>query len=390
MGRRGGKSWLAMNEMAKIARFPNKIVWYVAPTYKMCKQIIWDELKDKLTAINWVSKTNETDLTILLRNGSKICLRGADNPDSLRGVSLDFVVFDEFAYIEERAWKEVIRPTLSNREGSAMFITTPNGNTNWSYNLFQRGKNPDEKNWKSFQYTTLEGGFVSAEEIEQAKQDLDIRTFNQEFRATFETYANRIFYAFDIEKNVRKWEKETPRALYIGCDFNVGMMSAVVFAREGEVIHAIDEIAIYGSNTDELVDEIKLRYPNNRIIMFPDPAGNQRKTSASGKTDITILRNAGFETKFRAVTISVRDGNNAVNSKLCSANGQRTLFVDPKCKKTVESLNKHSYKEGSSQPDKDSGFDHFADAIRYYVDYDFPVKRDTKQEEPRRFGVAMA
>ena len=108
-GRRWGKTHLSIREIAKAARYPNRNVWYVAPTYRMCKQIVWDNLKYKLQDLNWVTKINESDLTILLRNGSKISLRGADNPDSLRGVSLDFCVLDEFAMIEESAWTSVLR-----------------------------------------------------------------------------------------------------------------------------------------------------------------------------------------------------------------------------------------------------------------------------------------
>ena len=182
-----------MNEMAKVARFPNKNVWYVAPTYRMCRQIIWEQLKYRLQDLNWLKKSNETDLSLLLKNGSKISLRGADNPDSLRGISLDFVVFDEFAMIDEKAWSEVIRPTLSDRRGSALFISTPMGQANWAYDLYNRGKDINEHAWESFTYSTLDGGNVSSEEIEQARRDLDERTFRQEYEATFETYSNRLF-----------------------------------------------------------------------------------------------------------------------------------------------------------------------------------------------------
>ena len=137
-GRRFGKTHLAVRELCKYAREPNRNCWYVAPTYRMCKQIVWDKLKYKLQDLNWVTKVNESDLAITLKNNSKISLRGADNPDSLRGVSLDFCVLDEFAFIEPEAWTSVIRPTLSDRQGSAMFISTPTGR-NWAYDLYQRG-----------------------------------------------------------------------------------------------------------------------------------------------------------------------------------------------------------------------------------------------------------
>lgn len=388
-GRRGGKTYLAMTELARAARFPNKNVWYVSPSYRQSKQIMWDQLKNKMLAVNWADKVNESDLSITLKNGSKISLRGADNFDSLRGVALDFLAMDEFAYINEKAFTEVLRPTLSDKQGKALFITTPAGTNNWAYELYQRGKEVSELNWSSHSFTTLDGGRVTEEEIEQARNDLDERTFKQEYLASFETVTNQCYYAFDRELNVLKYENPIPPVLYVGIDFNVGMLAVSIFARHGNVIHEFDEIALTSTNTDEAVQEIRNRYPTQKIIAYPDPAGNQRKTSASGKTDIMILRNAGFDVKVPHAHNPVRDGINAVNSKLCNSKGERTFFVDPKCKQTINSLSKYSYKEGSSIPDKDGINDHFADSIRYYIDYDFRIKSNVAPPTPTRWGMAI-
>ena len=386
-GRRFGKSFLAMNEVAKVARYPDKRIFMIYPTYRQARQIIWEEFKTRLRDINWLQKVNETDLTFTLKNNTKISLRGADNADSLRGVSLDMAVFDEFAMIEQQAWTEVIRPALSDRQGSALFITTPMGQNNWAYDLYQRGQDPDEQNWQSWTMRTIDGGRVTEEEIEQAKQDLDSHSFEQEYLATFNTFSNRIHYSFDRSLNSQQYTDPTPALIYVGLDFNVGMMSAVIFARTGETIHAIDEIALYSSNTFEVCDEIKSRYPSSRVYVYPDPSGSARRSSAaSGQTDHTILRNAGFVVKAPNSHNPVRDGINAVNSKLCSASGLRTFFVDPKCKKTIESLEKHTYKMNTSIPDKDSGYDHFSDSIRYFIDYEFPIRRERElTNQPTRW-----
>jgi hypothetical protein len=152
-------------------------------------------------------------------------------------------------------------------------------------------------------------------------------------------------------------------------------MSAVVAVKLGNQLQVIDEIKIYGSNTDELVDEIKTRFPQNSITVFPDPAGSARKTSAGGRTDHTILRAAGFQVKAPHSHNAVRDGINAVNAKLRSSTGETTLYIDPKCKYVIECLEKQTYKEGTSQPDKTSGFDHMNDALRYMIDYLFPIRQ---------------
>lgn len=386
-GRRFGKTHLSIRELAYHAREPGKEVWYVAPTYKMARQIVWKKLKNKLNDLNWVKKTNETELSIQLINGSTISLKGADNYDSLRGVGLDFIVLDEFADIDPEAWFETLRPTLSDKQGRALFIGTPKGIGNWSYEIYQNTQD-DPTNWASFSYTTLEGGNVPAEEIEQARRDLDERTFRQEYMASFETFAGRIYYAFDRNLNVVKYEGNTPDVLYVGMDFNIDPMSAVVATRAGDTLHIIDEVRIFGSNTQEMIDELKQRFPKSKIWVYPDPAGNQRKTSAGGQTDVTLLANAGFVVKAPRTHTPVRDRINAVNSRLCSSSGIKHLIIDPKCKYTIEGLERQTYKEGTSQPDKDGGYDHMNDAIGYMVDYLFPVRRDVDPELliPQRWG----
>lgn len=387
-GRRFGKTHLSVRELCKAASDPDKEVWYVAPTYKQAKMIVFKKLRKKLLSLRWVSKINETSLTFELKNGSTISLKGADNYDSLRGVGLDFLVMDEFADIDPEAWFETLRPTLADKMGKALFIGTPKG-MNWAKDVFDMAKEyPNE--WASFQYTTEQGGNVSVEEIEAARRSLDKRTFNQEFRGTFETFSGRIFYSFEQTYNVKAYEFDIPNELHIGMDFNINPIVATVAVKTGDHLHIIDEIKIFGSSTDEMVDEIKNRYPTQRIIVYPDPAGAQRKTSAGGRTDHSILRNSGFTVKARSVTTSVRDGINAVNSKLLSSTGITTLHIAPNCKYVIECLEKQTYKDGTSIPDKASGFDHMNDALRYMVEYLYPIKQEMPNYIPQRWGHQLA
>jgi len=385
-GRRFGKTFLCVQEIAKFARYPKKKVWYVAPTYRMAKDIVWNDLVDRMTKHKWVSKINHSDLKVILRNGSEISLRGADNENSLRGVGLDFLVMDEFADIKEHAYTEVLRPTLSDkgRMGAALFCGTPRGYGNWSYNLFTREKDDDQ--WASFQYTTLQGGQVSKQEIEQAKSDLDERTFKQEYEASFVNYAGQIYYNFDRKDNVI--DKYTPQTaeIHIGMDFNIDPMSAVVSEIIGNKIIVYDEIVIYSSNTDELVQEINARYKDKHIYVYPDPAAKQRKTSAGGVTDLAILKNAGFNLRVRNTHPLIRDRINAVNTKLKNANGVRTLFIANHCKNVLKSIERQIYKEGTTIPDKDNNYDHMNDALGYLVEYLYPVRRDFRPSKPQRWS----
>ena len=199
-GRRWGKTVFSISQLLEHASKPNQRVWYVAPTYRQAEQIVWTQLKDILREKFWVRKLNETKLTADLVNGSLIALKGADNYDGLRGVGLNFLCIDEFADVNDKAWFEVLRPTLSDTKGKALFCGTPKG-FNWAYELFKKGQVDDE--WASWQYTTLDGGFVDVNEVEQARQDLDERTFKQEYEASFVTYSGSVYYAFDRRENVK-------------------------------------------------------------------------------------------------------------------------------------------------------------------------------------------
>jgi phage terminase large subunit len=384
-GRRFGKTHLAIRELCWHAKEPDKEIWYVAPTYKQAKMITWKKLRKKLVSLKWAQKINETELSILLKNGSTISLKGADNYDSLRGIGLDFLCLDEFADIDPEAWYETLRPTLADKQGKALFIGTPKG-MNWAKDLYDNALDFPEE-WISFQYTTIDGGNVKESEIEAARRDLDERTFRQEFMATFETFSGRVFYAFERKNNLMPYASTMPYEIHVGMDFNVDPMTAVVAVKVGSnILHVIDELKIYGSNTEEMIDEIRTRYPNNGVVVYPDPAGGQRKTSAGGKTDHTILRNAGFRVLAPHSHNLVRDGINAVNAKLRSSSGITTLYIDPKCKYVIECLEKQTYKEGTSIPDKDSGFDHMNDALRYMVDYLFPIKRPAAEQPNQTWG----
>ena len=382
-GRRFGKTFLSTAELLHRAlREPNQNVWYLSPTYKASKDVCWDMLISQIPP-EYITKTNETALKIDFKNGSSISLKGAEKPDNLRGRAIDFVVLDEFADMKPEAWYEVIRPSLSGRQsqGEALFIGTPKGRNHF-YDLYGKGVDHDD-GWSSYQYTTIEGGNVPPEEIESAKADLDTRTFQQEYEAQFVNYSGIIYYGFKREESVKRHDGDRS-VIHVGMDFNLDPMSAVLMTRKGDTLHIFDEIVMFGSNTDEMVAELRERYGNGTIVIYPDPASRQRKTSAGGRTDLSILQNAGFEVRVRNSHAAVRDRINAVNSRLLSNDGQRRLYVDPKCKKVIESLERHTYKEGTSQPEKD-GFDHMNDALGYAVEYLFPIKKAHQPMAPQRW-----
>jgi len=255
----------------------------------------------------------------------------------------------------------------------------------FSYEMYNTAR--ETEGWEGFQYTTLEGGFIEEDEIAQAKREMDEKTFQQEYEASFITYSGAVYYNWNREKNVVPCnDKFSTADIFCGIDFNVSPCTAVIAIRQGDNLYVIDEIRLYSSNTHELAAEIHSRYPTSKKFAYPDPAGSQRKTSAGGLTDHTILANNQFTVKSPRSHTPVRDRINAVNSRFCSAAGIRQLFISPRCKYTIESLEKHTYRQDSVQPDKDSGWDHLTDALGYMVDYLFPIRRDMEPQRAQRWG----
>lgn len=365
-GRRFGKSYLACLCLIREAWAERgRICWYIAPSYRQGKQILWSMLKQMLPR-EYVISTNETDLSMVLVNGSTIAIRGADNPDSLRGVGLDFAALDEFAFMEPEIWTETIRPALSDRQGRALFITTPNG-MGWEYDLYLKGVERRD-GFQSWTFTTVDGGNVPPEEVEAARSAMSPRVFRQEFEASFETLAGRVYDNFDRTLNVSDAVADLGAEILVGMDFNVNPMSCVVGVKAADELHILDSLEVMTSNTEELGAELKRRYPARRMIICPDPAGNQRRSSApAGQTDITILQRYGFLVDVAHAAILIPDRVNAVQAMLKDASGRRRLKLHPRAKALIRSLDGQTYKKDTSIPDKTGGLDHLNDALGYLV-----------------------
>jgi hypothetical protein len=372
-GRRFGKTVLALWVLIAVAyKNPGSICWYTAPTYRQAKQIAWAMLKSFIP-IEAIATRNETDLSLTLVNGSTISLRGADNYDSLRGVGLNALVLDEYADMAAEVWTEVLRPALSDKLGSALFIGTPAG-FNHLYDLWiEADSKPD---WKAWQFTTADGGHVPQEELEAARLDLDERTYKQEYEASFASLTGRVYYEFDRLLNVSSDIKDTGAELLIGMDFNINPMSAVIGCKAGDQFHVIDEITIQNGNTELISDAIQVKYPNRRVQVYPDPSGKARKTSSPvGQTDFSILAAHGFRVLAPNSAPLVVDRNNEVNAMFKNAAGDRRLLVHPRCKQLIKCLDGLTYKADTSQPDKGMGLDHLPDALSYLIHYEYPMNQ---------------
>lgn len=355
-------------------------IWYIAPTYDMVRDLAWEPMLAALPPELIAGKPNETRLEVKLVNGSTITCKSADRPDRLRGRGLDLAVLDEARWMEKRIWGEVLRPALSDREGRALFLSTPSG-YDWFYDLWLRAQ-ADADDWAAWSFTTVDGGWVSPDEVEAARTDMDPRTFRQEYEASFEALAGRVYYTFDRKNHVRPVQ-DRGGDLLVGQDFNVNPMASVIAQEAGGVCEILDALEIPTSNTVEVCEEIKRRYPNRRIVFYPDPAGNARstKTSVVGQTDFTIMRRAGFEVYAPSAHPPVVDRINNTNTLLMAADGTQRVVVSPKAQALIRAWDGLTYKEGTNIADKSlhgpggAGLDHICDAFDYLAWSAFNVLR---------------
>tara|TARA_R100000734_G_scaffold10217_1_gene7683 strand:- start:1006 stop:2211 length:1206 start_codon:yes stop_codon:yes gene_type:complete len=367
-GRRFGKSVLGLAFLLKGQMLEGENRWYITPTYRQGKITVWPMLKQIMRGRGW--KINETELSCT-QSGVTIAIKGSDASDSLRGAELSRVVLDEYAYQKPGVFEEVIYPMLTTTNGEAMMIGTPDGFSNNNfYDYFIKGQGND-KDWKSWQFKTVDGGFVSEEELELAKSNLDEKAYRQEFMASFETAANRAAWAFDREQNV-KVADELSMYKIIGIDHNVDYNTAVLACVYGNgTVHYYDEIRQQNSNTEMLCKEMKERWKDVKEV-YPDPAGSARSTT-SHRSDHQIIKDHGYTVYAKKNHPSHRDRLNALNRKLKDATGKVQMTVDPKCKYLIKDLEQ-------VQRDRNGGIDksnieltHSLDAATYMIEYKWPI-----------------
>jgi hypothetical protein len=332
----------------------------------MAKDIVWKLFKQVVPQV-WIKSKNESDLKLELVNGSVIELKGTENATALRGRSLSGVVLDEAAFMDKAVWFEVIRPALADKQGWALFISTPDGTASWFYDLWCYVAEDRDGLWSRWSFTTIEGGNVPAAEVEAARHQLDARTFKQEFEASFENLSGLVASNFS-ESNISADIHDIPDlTLWIGVDFNVDPMSGVCGVKVDNELHIFDEIVITGGSTTwEFCEEVHRRYGLERkIITCPDPTGGSRKTAGVGATDHAILRRAGFKVNTPKSPWKIRDKVTAVNTGLQDMSGEVRIKIHPRCRELIKSLRTLVYDDNTGVPNKKLGVDHSFDAMGY-------------------------
>ncbi|PHK92883.1 terminase [Pseudoroseomonas rhizosphaerae] len=343
-----------------------------APTRDQAKSIYWDDLKS-LVPPDFIRDISETQLTIRMTTGAELAVIGMDKPQRIEGSPWDGGILDEYADMKAKAWTAHVRPALADRRGWCDLIGVPEGRNHYFktylYALEQMKLLGTGSEWGAFHWKSSE--ILPPEEIEGARRELDPKMFRQEYEASFEGFSGVVLHAFDRDHNIKEcpvdWQAMR-LPLHIGQDFNINPMSGTVWVTWDGADYQVDELVLQSSNTDELVTEVKRRYGEPSMVTFyPDPAGAQNRTSAQGRTDISILRDAGFRVDALRSPPLVRDRLNKTNARFCTADGTRRAFVSARCTASIGSYEQLEYKPGSNEPDKKGGFDHLVDATGYMM-----------------------
>lgn len=190
-GRRTGKSRLAAWMLIVNALQADKgQVFYVAPTQGQARDIMWQTLLDLAHPV--VVGAHINNLQIKLVNGATISLKGADRPETMRGVSLKFLVMDEYADMKPEVFEQILRPALADQKGGALFIGTPMGRNHF-YDLYKYAELEDDVSYEAWHFTSYDNELLDSEEIDLAKKSMSSYAFRQEFMASFEARGSEMF-----------------------------------------------------------------------------------------------------------------------------------------------------------------------------------------------------
>lgn len=359
-GRRWGKSLAAAKEIEPVAYEPGRRVWIVAPTYDLTDKVFREVWAELVTRRGFAAKASEPQRRIVTRSGTVIEGRSAESPASLVGEGLDLLVIDEAAKVRRSVWERALRPTLSDRRGRALFITTPEG-MNWMHELYERGQDGAAPDWASWRSPSWTNPHLFGDDIEEARRTLAGAAFRQEYGAEFTTFAGRVYPDFDREVHVRepfaipaRWER------FRAIDFGYANPFACLWiARDDDgVYHVYDEHYRARELTAHHAAEIARRGGAYKGT-FADPSARQL---------IEDLRARGISCA--PADNDVRRGIQVVAEKLkVRPDGRPSLVVFRNCRETIREFESYRWPEDAESatqaesPEKKD--DHAMDALRY-------------------------
>jgi len=387
--RRFGKTTTFLAKLIVKALEVKGLYAYCAPTYRQAKMIAWEILINMLP-MRYRVRVNLSELSVTLPNGSTIRLFGLDKAHGLLGVKLHGCIIDEYDHVKAKVYDSVIRPALSDTMGFCWFLGNPDRTKRRLRQLYDKVMISRPAGWSAYKFKAVEGGYIPDEEIENAKRELDERTFREQYEGSFEDVNGQVYYAFSLEHSVRRdlvYRLDLPLCVY--WDFNVTPFTVGVaqvhkredaFRNKYDEIHCIDEFTIDNSNTPEMCRTILAKYGQHKsgMIIYGDATAKARNT-ASSLSDYQIILDhfknvPNLLFRFKSANPPIKDRLNAVNSLLKNHSGQRRLFMLPICKALITDMMTVSRKENSSEIDKsDPLLTHAADGAGYFIEFEYPV-----------------
>jgi len=334
--RRAGKTVACVNDLLDAALRCTKNEGrfaYVAPTYGQAKDVAWSYLRQFTAPIPGVS-AHETELRVDLPNGARIRLYGADNYDRLRGIYLDGLVCDEFGDMDPRAWSEVLRPALSDRQGWAIFIGTPKGSNHFR-TMWDQAQ--DDPNWFRLMLKASETGILPPEELDDARKMMTPEQFAAEYECSFQAAILGAYFGKEIEAaendhRITSVPHDPAVPVHTAWDLGIGDTTAIwLFQQVGTAVHIIDHIEASGVGLDWYVRELDKRPYRWGEHILPHDA-NARELG-TGRTRLETLQSLGLSSAKVLGAQSVEDGINAARLVL-----PRCWFDKDKTKRGIDAL----------------------------------------------------
>lgn len=388
-GRRSGKTERFKRFIVKQASKVPGQYFAAAPTHDQAKKIFWPDLKALSLSVTHARPPSESDRIIYLPNSSEIHVVGLDKPQRIEGVPWKGGGIDEFADVKEGAWEGNILPALNTvdpRDADyrawCWLFGVPDG-LNHFYDLSEYAKLSGDPDWAFFHWKSSE--ILPPDVIEAAKRQMSARQYRQEYEASFETATGRIYEDYG-QDNYTNAVIEPHERLCWYHDFNYTPLSSgigVIREHQGrQAPHLLDEIiltsAVARQSALEFVDRYR-NHKNRHVMIYGDPSGRagEKHGHMSDYTEIEgVLRSRQwtFTLCVRPSTESIKDGQNAVRAKIRNAADEVSLFVNSQTAPyTHKSLATGQLKKGSTFLEEDSEYQHIGTAIRYFIDYEFPI-----------------
>jgi hypothetical protein len=363
----------------------NEMYFIAAPTYGQVKKIYWADMKKLTLSATHEKQPSETDLIIYMPNGSEIHLIGLDKPERIEGIPWTGGGIDEIADIKPNAWAENILPALNtvNPERPeyrawCWLLGVPDG-LNHYYDMAQYAETSGDPDWALFHWKSSE--ILPADVIEAAKRVMSAKQFKQEFEASFETASGRIYEDYSADNYTTETILPHEQLCWFH-DFNYTPLSSGIGVVRDMKIYLLEEIvlisAVAQQSALEFVDRYK-EHKNKHVVIYGDPSGRagEKHGHESDYTEIEkVLRTNGwtYTRKVKPSTRSIKDGQNAVRAKIKNAAGEVSLYVNTNnAPYTHKSLATGQLKEGSTFIEEENEYQHIGTAIRYFIDYEWPV-----------------